>query len=40
MGQVRSSITRILVNTELLSDENLEELFKMWNIQVLASVDT
>jgi hypothetical protein len=37
---VRSSITRLLAGVELLSEENLEELFKIWNITVLASADS
>ena len=40
MTLFRSSITRILLNVDLLSEENLEELFKIWNITVLASADT
>ena len=40
MTLFRSSITRILPNVDLLSEANLEELFKIWNITVLASADT
>jgi hypothetical protein len=39
-GRLRSSITRIVADAEIISEENLEELFKIWNITVLASADT
>lgn len=35
----RASITRILRNIELINEENLEELFKIWNIGVMASAE-
>lgn len=34
-----ASITRILKKIDLINEENLEELFKIWNLGVMASAE-
>ena len=34
-----SSITRIIKNMELLTEETLEELFKLWQLSTIASAE-